>query len=83
MRRRARNAVGWLLDRTPTADLGLPGLYFGEAGVALAIHEARRAGLVSDPNGAIGSVRAQLDGPLDWPDLTHGAAGQGIAALMC
>jgi lantibiotic modifying enzyme len=24
-----------------------------------------------------------LAGPLDWPDLTHGAAGQGVAALIC
>lgn len=82
-RQRARNAVDWLLARHRTSDIDMPGLYFGEAGVAVALHEAVIAELVSNRPRAFADARNQLEGPLDWLDLTHGAAGQGIAALHC
>jgi serine/threonine protein kinase len=61
----------------------LPGLYFGRAGMALAVAEAIGAGLADDSQHARTSIRAMLSGKLDWPDVTHGAAGQGLAALYC
>lgn len=83
LRQSVEAAVDWLLRRHATADSGLPGLHFGEAGTALAVAEAAAAGVVPI-SGAIRSFLCEgLDRPLDWPDLTHGAAGQGIAAFCC
>jgi hypothetical protein len=80
--RRTSDAVAWLLA-SDLPEPHLPGLYFGESGVAVALVEAVGAGLARpDPN-VRRFVSGALDGDLDWPDLTHGAAGQGIAALVC
>lgn len=80
---RVQQAVDWLLTHAATPDDQLPGLHFGEAGVALAIVEAVQSGLI-EPEGWLDEYLAEaLNGPLDWPDLTHGAAGQGIAAIAC
>jgi len=61
----------------------LPGLVHGRAGRALAVAAAVEAGCLS----ASGALRTRLasafPGRLDWPDFTHGAAGQGFAALAC
>ncbi len=44
---RADTAIDWLLAHHPTSDDQLPGLHFGEAGVALAVAEAiAPAGLI-------------------------------------
>jgi lantibiotic modifying enzyme len=61
----------------------LPGLHFGQAGMAVAVVEAIDAGLVGDSPHLRSSIRAMLNGKLDWQDVTHGAAGQGLAALYC
>lgn len=61
----------------------LPGLVHGRAGCALAIAAAVQAGCVSLNKALRGRLAADLAGRLDWPDVTHGAAGQGFAALAC
>ena len=80
---RSSDAVDWLLAHEATSDDQLPGLHFGEAGVAVAVAEAIRSGLIKNGPWLEGYLREALHGPLDWPDLTHGAAGQGIAAMCC
>ena len=76
-------AVDWLLDHQPTPDDQMVGLHFGEAGVAVAIAEAVASGLIERGPWLLPYTREALSGPLDWPDLSHGAAGQGMAALIC
>jgi hypothetical protein len=83
LRPRVEQAVDWLLTHAPTSDDQLPGLHFGEAGVAVAIAEAVRAGLIDRGAWLATYLGEALQGPLDWPDVTHGAAGQGLAALAC
>jgi lantibiotic modifying enzyme len=61
----------------------LQGLHFGEAGVAVAIAEAVAAGLIDGGIWLDEYLKEALAGPVDWPDVTHGAAGQGIAVLAC
>jgi serine/threonine protein kinase len=74
---RARDVAAWLATQ-PRMD-PLPGLHFGEAGVALALLEAQHAGLWSTPDSS--PIVRRLEGAIDWPDLTHGAAGQGLACV--
>jgi serine/threonine protein kinase len=84
LRQDVRNAVDWLYG-TP-ADLNppcLPGLFFGEAGVAVAIAESIAANLVTSDPKLTKFVEHALTGACDWPDMTHGAAGQGVASLYC
>lgn len=76
-------AVDWLLSHQDTADDQMPGLHFGECGVAVAIAEAIAAELIPPGPWTDPYLQEALTGPLDWPDLSHGAAGQGIAALIC
>jgi serine/threonine protein kinase len=82
LNQRAHRAVQWLLSEPVTADGRLPGLHFGNAGVAVSLTEALRAGLTRNED-IQGKLDVSLTGALDWPDLTHGAAGQGVAALAC
>jgi serine/threonine protein kinase len=58
----------------------MPGLHFGTAGIAVALHEAALAGGCEAPTV---TLRTLLDRPFDWHDLMHGAAGQGLGALLC
>jgi hypothetical protein len=75
-------AVRVLTTRTPiTPDL--PGLVHGRAGRALAVAAAVQAACVSANPALRTRLADALAGPLDWPDFTHGAAGQGFAALAC
>ena len=72
-------AVRWLTGQQPT----LPGLFFGSAGMALALGRSVEAGLVGGDE-ALSAVERWLSAEtFDWPDITHGAAGQGLAALRC
>jgi serine/threonine protein kinase len=82
VRSHASRAIDWLLGDEVCPDSGMPGLHFGDAGVAVAIGEAIRAGLVEENDGIWERLHTWLSGPLDWLDLTHGAAGQGLAALI-
>jgi hypothetical protein len=76
-------SVDWLLSHADTPDDQMPGLHFGEAGVAVAIAETIAAGMLPAGSWTQPYLRQALTGPLDWPDLSHGAAGQGVAALAC
>jgi class IV lanthipeptide synthase len=81
-RERVRQAVRWLLvDGSRIAHL--PGLYFGEAGVAVALVEAAAGGLIERDAELDAFVSTALSGELNWPDITHGAAGQGVAVMYC
>jgi hypothetical protein len=75
-------AVRVLTARTPVTP-DLPGLVHGRAGRALAVAAAVQAGCVSATGALQTHLAGALAGPLDWPDFTHGAAGQGFAALAC
>ncbi|NHZ36274.1 lanthionine synthetase LanC family protein [Massilia rubra] len=76
-------AVDWLLSDALTPDHGMPGLHFGDAGVAVGIAEAVHAGLVPATARIDQFVARVFAAPITWPDLTHGAAGQGLAAMLC
>lgn len=78
----ASNASGWLLRHHATDDDQMQGLHCGEAGVALALLEAIRAGLIEHGRWVRPYLLQAFDGATDWPDLSHGAAGQGLAALQ-
>ncbi len=71
-----------LTARTPVTP-DLPGLVHGCAGRALAVAAAVQAGCVSANDALRTYLAGALAGRLDWPDFTHGAAGQGFAALAC
>lgn len=80
-RQRVQTAVDWLCSDEPAPDEQLPGLHFGEAGVAVAITEAIIAGLSVSHAKLDAYLLTLIERELDWFDITHGAAGQGIAAL--
>jgi hypothetical protein len=80
---RVARAVEWLLSANEGVEREMPGLHFGEAGVAVALAEAASAGFVDMTTSVRQAIGSSLVGSLDWPDVTHGAAGQGIAALYC
>ena len=75
--------AAWLISHPPVPDKELPGLHFGTAGVAVALAEAISAKLIEPTNAIMEYIQATFSGTLDWYDLTHGAAGQGIAAIIC
>jgi hypothetical protein len=81
-RRLGERAVRALTARTPVTP-DLPGLVHGRAGRALAVAAAVQAGCVSADDALYGHLAGELAGRVDWPDFTHGAAGQGFAALGC
>ncbi len=84
LRSEAAHMTKWLLHNNTEPDSGLPGLYFGEAGVAVSLAHAVSSKLIESENSTITEFIAhKLSGTLDWPDLTHGAAGQGLAVLNC
>jgi lantibiotic modifying enzyme len=61
----------------------LPGLVHGRAGRALAVAAAIQAGCFSVKDTLRPHLVDALAGRIDWPDFTHGASGQGFAALAC
>jgi hypothetical protein len=77
------STVDWLLAHHETPDDQMPGLHFGEAGVAIAIAESIASGLISRGRWTEPYFQQVFSSKPDWPDLTHGAAGQGLAALCC
>ena len=83
LRVHARRAIEWLLAGGRTPDGGMPGLFFGEAGVAVSLAEAVGAGLVTSNAAVREAIALGVSGELRWPDLTHGASGQGLAAMNC
>ena len=83
LRNSVQAGVEWLIGSKAAPDAGMPGLHFGEAGVAVAISEAIAASLVNPTAEISKFINQCLGGSLDWPDFTHGAAGQGVAAFCC
>ncbi|WP_164857323.1 lanthionine synthetase LanC family protein [Sphingomonas crocodyli] len=77
----ANQAANWLLAHATAGDQ-VRGLYFGEAGVALALLEAIRGGLIDDGHWVRPYLYQTFSGELGCPDLIQGAAGQGVAALQ-
>ncbi len=71
----------WIIARMPTTDGRPPGLYFGEAGIAWALHDA--AELLRDERMAAESRRLAAGLPVAAlnPDITHGTAGIGLTLL--
>lgn len=71
----------WLAHRADAGPRLLPGLYFGRAGAAWALHDA--ADVLERPDLAVRAVELALRLPTDWPnpDITHGMAGAGLAHL--
>ena len=80
--RLSQEAARVLTARMPVTP-DLPGLVHGRAGRALAVAVAVQAGCVSASDALRTRLASALPGRLDWPDFTHGAAGQGFAALAC
>ena len=78
----AERAAHILMSPVP-ATPDLPGLVHGRAGRALAVAAAAQAGCVVASDALLVRLEGALAGQLDWPDFTHGAAGQGFAALAC
>ena len=79
---RLERVVHSLVKEKPSAKTRLPGLYFGRAGEAVALAELRLSGLIADTPMLRTIISARTSAEFDWPDLTHGAAGQGLAALQ-
>ncbi|SIR51741.1 lanthionine synthetase LanC family protein [Fluoribacter gormanii] len=80
---RAQQAIKWLISNQYTVDSELPGLHFGTAGVGVALTEAISTGVQTSDELLIEVIHNCLNKTVDWPDITHGAAGQGIAAMYC
>ena len=79
---KVNKAIDWLNENIHNApDAELPGLHFGTAGLAVALSEAISTGLVTKSKAHLALIRKSLNGVIDWPDITHGSAGQGIAAF--
>ncbi|QGK70403.1 hypothetical protein GIY23_13515 [Allosaccharopolyspora coralli] len=74
-------AGDWITARMRTTDGRPPGLYFGEAGIAWALHDA--AEQLGDERLAAESrsVAARLPVAALNPDITHGTAGIGLTLL--
>ncbi len=81
LRERVASALEWL-EHGSASDSDLRGLYFGESGVAVTFAEAIASGLRKRDQRVETFIRDRLSSEPDWPDLTHGAAGQGIAAFL-
>ncbi|KMP77365.1 hypothetical protein TU62_04665 [Bacillus cereus] len=81
IKERVQKAIQWLL--TSDSVECSPGLHFGEAGVAVALVEAISGGLIERNSEINHFLLKALNGKLDWPDVTHGAAGQGISIFYC
>lgn len=80
---RVRHAVNWLQHTHGTLEDEQPGLHFGTSGVAMALTETIAAGIEKPTEALCSIIRTNLTGNIDWPDITHGAAGQGIANMYC
>ena len=79
---RLKRAVHNLVKDNPSTKTRLPGLYFGRAGEAVALAELQLSGLNADTPALRTKILARTSAEFDWPDMTHGAAGQGLAALQ-
>lgn len=79
LRRLCGDAAQWLIRDRDAPDHGMPGLHFGEAGVLLALHAARGAGLAAFDDAELAPLRAAIEADTAWLDVTHGASGIALA----
>ncbi|MEV6146181.1 class IV lanthionine synthetase LanL [Streptomyces sp. NPDC051992] len=81
LREGLRAAAHWTADRQDELPGDLPGLHFGRSGTAWALLDAARA--LDDTDLAERATKLALELPVRWPnpDVTHGAAGSGLAQL--
>ncbi|MGW4894828.1 class IV lanthionine synthetase LanL [Kitasatospora sp. NPDC004240] len=73
--------AGWIDRRRTAVPRLLPGLYFGRAGTAWALHDAARR--LDDRDLADHAVELALALPVRWPnpDVCHGTAGSALTQL--
>lgn len=77
-----RATADWVCERLETVPRVLPGLYFGRAGTAWALHDAAQfLGDSAMASRAIGI--AEMLPVAEWgnPDIAHGLAGAGLTCL--
>ncbi|WP_157549595.1 class IV lanthionine synthetase LanL [Nonomuraea candida] len=76
-----RDGAGWMIRRLATERRPSPGLYFGRAGMAWALHETGTA--LDDHEVRAAGLGLALGLPVSWPnpDICHGLAGTGMALL--
>ncbi|QUH02580.1 protein kinase/lanthionine synthetase C family protein [Saccharopolyspora erythraea] len=74
-------AAEWIRRRMRQDGFRPPGLYFGRAGIAWALHDAAAA--LRDHPAADDAVGLAKELPTSWlsPDITHGMAGIGLTYL--
>lgn len=74
-------ASAWIERRLAADPFRPPGLYFGRAGIAWALHDAGAA--IGDEGLVSRSLELAAALPVQWPnpDLTHGTAGLGLTFL--
>ncbi|EQD34696.1 serine-threonine protein kinase, partial [mine drainage metagenome] len=80
-KQKIRRAIAYLMKGKYHPDEHLSGLYFGDAGVAVAISYAVASDLYTLNNTTKSFISKALSKEPAWPDIMYGAAGQGIAAL--
>ena len=80
---RVKQAANWLQHVHRTLDTEMPGLYVGSAGVAVALAETIAANIEKPTDSLSKFIQKNLAGTIDWPDITYGAAGQGVANMYC
>lgn len=76
-----RGVADWIVERLPVLPRILPGLFFGRAGTAWALHSASR--LLDDAVLERRALDLALSLPVTWsnPDVCHGLAGAGLALV--
>ncbi|MFF3404062.1 class IV lanthionine synthetase LanL [Streptomyces sp. NPDC002659] len=81
LRAPVRTVARWIDQRRFDIPVLLPGLYFGRAGTAWALHDAAR--YLDDSEMARHAVELAKRLPIPWPnpDVCHGTAGAGLAHL--
>jgi serine/threonine protein kinase len=81
LRRAVATTAAWIDERRLAISPLLPGLYFGRSGTAWALHDA--AMLLGDVGLGAHAIALAKRVPVSWPnpDICHGTAGAGMAAL--
>lgn len=83
LKTRIQTVTDWLVESQAPEDIEMPGLHFGEAGVALAVSEVIEAGIITRSEPLQCLVNRAFSGQPKLFDITHGAAGVGLGAMAC
>lgn len=73
----------WLIEEDKVIDAGMPGLYFGDAGIAVSLQECLKYQLLEPSDDMAHFIYNALEKNTHWYDITHGLAGLGLALLQC